>query len=61
MLNTQITYALADWIREWILKRNETPTLDDCFRFVEWKAPDQLLTEIDKIQIEAIFLYEISD
>ena len=61
MLNTKVTFALADWIREWIKQRDESPSINDCIKFVEWKIGDYDLNENDKIQIEAILLYEISD
>lgn len=60
MLNTKITYALADWIREWIRLRNESPSIEDCINFVNWKLGDTTINENDKIQIEAILLYETS-
>ena len=60
MLNTKITYALADWIREWIRLRNESPSIEDCIKFVNWKLGDTTIHENDKIQIEAILLYETS-
>ena len=61
MLNTKITFALADWIREWIKQRDASPSIEDCIKFVDWKIGDYVLTENDKIQIEAILLYETSD
>ena len=61
MLNTKVTYALADWIREWIRLRNESPSIEDCIKFVDWKIGEYSLNENDKIQIEAILLYETSD
>ena len=61
MLNTKVTYALADWIREWIRLRNQSPSIEDCIKFVDWKIGDYSLNENDKIQIEAILLYETSD
>ena len=61
MLNTKVTYALADWIREWIRLRNESPSIEDCIKFVDWKTGDHSLNENDKIQIEAILLYETSE
>jgi len=61
MLNTKITYALADWIREWIRLRNESPSIEDCIKFVNWKLGDTTINENDKIQIEAILLYETSN
>ena len=60
MLSTKITYELADWIREWIKSRNESPSIENCFKFVEWKGKINVLTESDKLQIEAILIYETS-
>tara|TARA_Y100001968_G_C19452308_1_gene769535 strand:- start:5173 stop:5367 length:195 start_codon:yes stop_codon:yes gene_type:complete len=61
MLNTKVTYALADWIREWIRVRKEYPKINDCIKFVEWKIGDYVLSDNDKIQIEAILLYETAE
>jgi len=61
MLTTKITYQLADWIREWIKSRNESPSIENCFQFVAWKSEIKELSATDKIQIEAILLYETSD
>ena len=44
MLTTKITYALADWIREWRKCRKENPSLDDCIKFTEWKIENYELT-----------------
>ena len=44
MLTTKITYALADWIREWRKCRKEDPSLDDCIKFTEWKIENYELT-----------------
>ena len=60
MLSTKITYELADWIREWIKRRDESPSIENCFKFVEWKSKINVLTESDKLQIEAILIYETS-
>ena len=61
MLSTKITYALADWIREWIKGANQDPTLENCLQFVNWKNDNHQLSESDKLQIEAILLYETSE
>ena len=58
MLTTKITYALADWIREWKKCRNENPSLDDCIKFVEWKMENTKLKDNDRLIIESILLYE---
>ena len=58
MLTTKITFALADWIREWRKYRDENPSIDDCIKFVEWKLEDYKLSESDKRIIESILLYE---
>tara|TARA_B100000963_G_C22020363_1_gene406780 strand:- start:128 stop:310 length:183 start_codon:yes stop_codon:yes gene_type:complete len=60
MLTTKITYELADWIREWIKNRDESPSIENCFKFVKWKSKIDELTESDKLQIEAILIYETS-
>ena len=60
MLSTKITYELADWIREWITIRDESPSIENCYKFVEWKNKMNVLTESDKLQIEAILIYETS-
>ena len=61
MLTTKITYALADWIREWKKYRNANPSLDDCIKFAEWKIGNYKLTESDRIIIESILLYETEE
>ena len=58
MLTTKITFALSDWIREWIKERNEAPSLESCIKYVEWKLERYTLTECDIIKIETILLYE---
>ena len=58
MLTTKITFALADWIREWRKCRDNNPSIDECVKFVEWKFGDYKLSDIDKRIIESILLYE---
>ena len=61
MLTTKITYALADWIREWRKCRNKNPSIEDCILFVEWKLENYKLKDSDRIIIESILLYETED
>ena len=61
MLTTKITYELAEWIRECIELINESPSIESCYKFVELKDKDSVISEIEKIQIEAILLYETSE
>ena len=58
MLTTKITFALADWIREWLKCRDENPSIDECVKFVQWKLEDYKLSDSDKRKIESILLYE---
>ena len=58
MLTTKITFALADWIREWSKCRDKNPSIDECVKFVEWKLENYKLTDSDKRIIESILLYE---
>ena len=61
MLTKKITYALADWIREWQKCRNEPPSIDDCIKFAEWKIENYKLTESDRMIVESILLYETEE
>ena len=61
MLTTKISYELAEWIRECIELIHESPSIESCYKFVEWKNKDSVISEIEKIQIEAILLYETSE
>ena len=58
MLTTKITFALADWIREWRKCRDKNPSIGECLKFVEWKLEDYKLSDSDKRIIESILLYE---
>ena len=58
MLTTKITFALADWIREWSKCRDKNPSIDECVKFVQWKLADYKLSDSDKRIIESILLYE---
>ena len=61
MITTKITYALADWIREWRKCRNANPTLDDCINFAEWKIKNYKLTDSDRMIVESILLYDTEE
>ena len=58
MLTTKITFALADWIREWRKCWDKNLSIDKCVKFVEWKLEDYKLSDSDKRIIESILLYE---
>ena len=58
MLTTKITFALADWIREWRKYWVKNPSIDECLKFVQWKLEDYKLSDSDKRIIESILLYE---
>jgi len=48
ILTTKITFALADWIREWRNCRDKNPSIDECVKFVEWKLEDYKVSDSDK-------------
>ena len=58
MLTTKITFALADWIREWRKCRDNNPSIDKCVKFVVWKLEDFKLSDSYKRIIESIVFYE---
>ena len=59
MLTTKITYALADWIKDWKKEYGINPSIDDCIKFTKWKVGKNDLTESDENLIETILLYNI--
>jgi len=58
MLTTKITFALAEWIREWHKCRDKNPSIDECVKFVQWKLEGYKLSDTDKRIIESILLDE---
>ena len=58
MLTTKVTFALAEWIREWQKCRGKNPSIDECIKFVEWKLQNYKISESDLRIIESILLYE---
>ncbi len=57
MLTTKITFALADWIREWRKCWDKNPSIDECVKFVQWELKDYKISYSDKRVIESILLY----
>ena len=55
---SKITFALADWIREWRKCLDKNPSIDKGVKFVQWKFEDYKLSGSDKRIIESILLYE---
>ena len=55
--STKITFALADWIREWRKCWDKNAPIDEGIKFVKWKLEDYKLSDIDKRTIETILLY----
>ena len=43
MLITKVSFALADWIREWSKYQDKNPSIDEGVKFVEWKLEDYKL------------------
>ena len=56
MLTTKITFALADWIRDWLKCLDKNPSIDKFIKSVQWKLEDYKLSDIDKRIIEYILL-----
>ena len=58
MLTTKITFALADWIGEWLKCRDKNPAIYEFVKFVELKLEDYKLSDNDKRIIESSLLYQ---
>ena len=50
-----ITFVLADLIRDWLESGDKNPNIDDFVKFVQWKLEDWKLSDSDKRIIEAMF------
>ena len=58
MLTTKITFALADWIREWRKCFDKNFSIDEFVKFVQRKVEDYKISDNDKRIIESILIYK---
>ena len=58
MLNTKITFALAEWIKDWFKCRDKNLSIDEFVKFVQRKVEDYKISENDKKIIESILIYK---
>ena len=52
MINIEEAEALGKWIQEWKKTYSESPTLDECFTWFEWKFKNKDLSKNDKKSIK---------
>ena len=57
MLNTDEASALTSWIQKWEKTYKESPKLNECFTWFEWKSQDRELSSSDKSSIATILRY----
>lgn len=54
MLSTKVIISLTKWIQEWKRTYRETPSLDECITWIEWKFEDSYITQSDKNLIKEV-------
>jgi len=54
MFDSDKVLALTKWIKEWKNTYGETPSIDECITWIEWKFEENRLSENEKIKIEKI-------
>ena len=54
MFDSDKVLALTKWIQEWKNTYGETPSIDECITWIEWKFEVNRLSENEKIKIKKI-------
>tara|TARA_B100001115_G_C15763238_1_gene374016 strand:+ start:219 stop:401 length:183 start_codon:yes stop_codon:yes gene_type:complete len=54
MLKTEVIIALTKWIQNWKKIYGESPTIDECITWLEWKFEDSSISEDQKKLVEAV-------
>tara|TARA_Y100000589_G_scaffold332221_1_gene390472 strand:+ start:5602 stop:5784 length:183 start_codon:yes stop_codon:yes gene_type:complete len=54
MLKTEVIIALTKWIQNWKKIYGESPTINECITWLEWKFEDSSISEDQKKLVEAV-------
>ena len=54
MFDSDKVLALTKWIQEWKNTYGETPSIDECITWIEWKFEVNRLSDNEKIKIKKI-------
>ena len=57
MFDSEKALALTRWINEWKNTYGETPSIEECITWIEWKFEDNKITNEEKIKIEKILTF----
>ena len=57
MFDSDKVLALTRWINEWKNTYGETPSIEECITWIEWKFEDKRISDIEKIKIEKILKF----
>ena len=57
MFDSDKALALIRWINEWKNTYGETPSIEECITWIEWKFEDKRISDIEKIKIEKILKF----
>ena len=57
MLSTYEAYELAKWIQNWKITYKDSPNLNECITWFEWKFENKELSPSEKSSISTILEY----
>ena len=59
MFDSEKALALTRWINEWKNTYGESPSIEECITWIEWKFEENSISEKEKIKIEKILNFSI--
>jgi len=54
MFDSDKALSLTRWINEWKHTYGETPSMEECITWIEWKFEDNRISNEEKIKIKKI-------
>ena len=54
MFDTEKAIALSRWIKEWKNTYGESPSIEECITWIEWKFEENEISENEKIKIQTL-------
>ena len=60
MFDTEKAIALSRWIKEWKNTYGESPSIEECITWIEWKFEDNILSDEEKIKIKTLLNFSKS-
>ena len=59
MFDSEKALALTRWINDWKNTYGESPSIEECITWIEWKFEENKISDKEKIKIETILKFSI--